>query len=149
MELAPMAKADEKIPDTIKRSPPKAQRTWKKTLESAEAQYGKGERASRTAYAQLKQSFEKVGDHWESKDGSGPSDSRSAQKSTKAKRQGKGKTYGGVDVRGSTKEELENKANKLGIRGRSRMSKDELGEAINKANQHKTAQSRKTDKQMK
>lgn len=51
------------LPATLKRSPPKAQRTYAKTLADAESRYGKGERAGRTAMAALKHSFEKVGDH--------------------------------------------------------------------------------------
>lgn len=37
---------------------------------------------------------------------------------------------GGVDVIGSSKQELMDRATKLGIRGRSKMTKQELGEAI-------------------
>ena len=53
------------LPDTLKRSPRKAQRQFAKTHDSAAEQYGEGERAHRTAYASLKHNFEKVGDHWE------------------------------------------------------------------------------------
>jgi hypothetical protein len=35
----------EKLPDTLKRSPAKAQRTWAKTHDSAVKEYGKGARA--------------------------------------------------------------------------------------------------------
>ncbi len=56
-----------KMPSTLKRSPAKAQRTYAKTLESAEREYGPGERAGRTAYAAVKHGFRKVGDHWEAK----------------------------------------------------------------------------------
>jgi cation transport regulator ChaB len=117
------------LPDTLKRSPAKAQRTFAKTHDSAVEQYGEGERAHRTAYAQLKESFEKVGDHWEAKDERGPSDPRS-KGSTSEKRQGKGETYGGVDAEGNTKEELYERAKRLGVEGRSRMSKSELAKAI-------------------
>jgi cation transport regulator ChaB len=62
------------LPGTIRRSPRKAQETYAKTLESAHEQYGGDEeRAHRAAYASLKHSFEKVGDHWEPKDQKGPS----------------------------------------------------------------------------
>ena len=61
-----------RLPSTLKRSPEKAQRTYEETLKHAEAEYGSGERAGRTAYASLKHSFEKVGDHWEAKDRKGP-----------------------------------------------------------------------------
>jgi cation transport regulator ChaB len=117
------------LPDTIKRSPAKAQRQFAKTHDSAVEQYGEGERAHRTAYASLKHNFEKVGDHWEAKDEPGPSDPRST-KSTREKRQGKGETYGGVDAIGNTKAELYERAKRLGVGGRSRMSKGELAEAI-------------------
>ena len=67
-----MPKGDHEIPGTLKRSPKKAQRTWEKTLESAEETYGEdSDRAFRTAYASLKHSYEKVGDHWEPKDEKG------------------------------------------------------------------------------
>jgi cation transport regulator ChaB len=123
-------KKDE-LPDTLKRSPAKAQRTFAKTHDAAAGQYGEGERAHRTAYASLKHSFEKVGDHWEPKDEKGPSDPRST-KSTREKRQGKGETYGGVDAIGNTKRELYERARKLGVEGRSTMSKGELAKAIAK-----------------
>ena len=127
----------DELPSTIKRSPDKAQRTFMETLESAEETYGPGERARRTAYASLKHSFEKVGDHWEEKDEKGPSDERAARGGAPADRGGK--THGGVDVKGNSKAELMERAKKLGIGGRSQMTKDELGEAINKANQRETA----------
>ncbi len=53
----------EELPSTLKRSPKKAQRTWVKAHDSAVETYGEGERAHRTAYAAVKHSFEKVGDH--------------------------------------------------------------------------------------
>ena len=121
--------AREEMPDTIKRSPAKAQRTWAKTHDSAVEQYGEGERAHRTAFAALKHSYEKVDDHWEPKDEKGPSDPRSKQ-STRAKRQGRGETFGGVDYEGHTKEELYERAKELDISGRSSMSKKELARAI-------------------
>jgi cation transport regulator ChaB len=64
----------ESLPSTLRRSPRKAQDTWVKAHDSAIETYGEGERAHRTAYAALKHSFEKVGDHWEPKAGRGPSD---------------------------------------------------------------------------
>jgi cation transport regulator ChaB len=119
------------LPGTVKRSPAKAQRTFAKTHDSAVEQYGEGERAHRTAYAALKHSYEKVGDHWEPKDEKGPSDPRS-KGSTREKRQGKGETYGGVDAEGNSKQELYDRAKRLGIEGRSKMSKRELARAIAK-----------------
>jgi cation transport regulator ChaB len=112
----------DRLPGTLRRSPKKAQRTFLKTLESAEEQYGDEERAHRTAYAAVKHSFEKVGDHWEPKDTPGPSDERA--------RDGTGESFGGVDVLGNTKAELYRRAKELGIRGRSTMTKRELARAI-------------------
>ena len=119
------------LPDTIKRSPPKAQRTFAKTHDAAVEQYGEGERAHRTAFASLKHSFERVGDHWEPKREKGPSDPRS-KKTTAQKRRGEGETYGGVDAEGNTRDELYERAKKLDIPGRSKMSKRELAQAIAK-----------------
>jgi cation transport regulator ChaB len=115
------------LPDTIKRSPPKAQRTFAKAHDAAVEQYGEGERAHRTAFASLKHSFEKVGDRWEPKNGKGPSDPRA--KNPRA-RENHGKTFGGVDYEGNSKQELYERAKKLGVEGRSRMTKEELAEAI-------------------
>jgi cation transport regulator ChaB len=117
------------LPDTLKRSGGKAQRTFAKTHDSAAEQYGEGERAHRAAYASLKHTHEKVGDHWEPKDGKGPSDPRS-KKSTAEKRRGEGETFGGVDVEGNTKQELYERAKRLDVEGRSKMSKKELARAI-------------------
>lgn len=113
----------ESLPRTLKRSPAKAQRTFVKAHDSAVDQYGEGERAHRTAYAAVKQKFEKVGDRWERKEGgrSGKSDPGTGRRR---------RTYGGVDVVGHTKEELYERAKKLDIGGRSRMTKTELAEAI-------------------
>ncbi len=72
-----MAGRDE-LPETLKRSPKKAQETWVKTHDSAVETYGEGERAHRTAFAAVKHSFEKVGDRWEPKRRKGPSDPRAA-----------------------------------------------------------------------
>jgi cation transport regulator ChaB len=115
------------LPGTIRRSPAKAQRTFAKAHDSAAEEYGDGERAHRTAYASLKHSFEKVGDHWEPKDDKGPSDERS--KSPRA-RENVGEAHGGVDVEGHTKEELMERAKELGVSGRSNMNKGELADAI-------------------
>ena len=117
------------LPSTLKRSPAKAQRTWKKTHDHAVEEYGEGERAHRTAFSALKHSFEKKGDHWEPKDHKGPSDSRAKHGQQEA-RQGKGETFGGVDVEGNTKEELYRRAKDLDIEGRSKMDKQELARAI-------------------
>ncbi len=131
------------LPSTLERSSKKAQRTFLKTLESAEDTYdGDEERAHRTAYSALKHSFEKVGDHWEEKDEKGPSDPQAA-KSGAAARRGTAKSYGGVDVEGSTKQELMQKARAADIAGRSKMDKSELAEALRKSNDRATAKARK------
>ena len=120
-----MPSNQEDLPGTLKRSPAKVRRTYEKTLDSAHEQYDSEERAHRTAFAALKHSFEKVGDHWEPKNRKGPSDER-------ARRGGRrgGQSAGGVDVLGRTKQELYDRAKRLGIPGRSSMSKHELGQAI-------------------
>ena len=120
-----MPTSKEDLPDTIKRSSAKARRTYAKALDSAHEEYGSEERAHRVAYAALKHSFEKVGDHWEPKGHKGPSDPRA-----KKGRGGGGRSAGGVDVEGKTRDELYERAKKLGVTGRSNMNKVELGRAI-------------------
>lgn len=118
----------DELPDTIKRSPAKAQRTWIEAHDSAVQTYGEGRRAHMTAFAALKHSFEKVGDRWEPKGHRGPSDPRAARRHG----QRGGRSYGGVDVLGSTRQELMDRAERLGVRGRSRMNKEELAAAISR-----------------
>lgn len=115
----------EDLPGTLQRSPEKAQRTYAKTLEHAHEEYGSEERAHRTAYASLKHSFEKVDDHWEPKDQKGPSDERAERGGPTG-----GRSAGGVDVNGHSKKELYDRAKKLGVGGRSNMTKMELAQAI-------------------
>ena len=119
----------EELPDTLKRSPSEAQETWIETHDRAVQTYGEGERAHRTAFASLKHSFEKVGDHWEPKKRKGPSDPRAARGGREA-REGKGETFGGVDVFGNSRDELYERARELGVKGRSKMDKQELARAI-------------------
>lgn len=114
------------LPDTLKRSPREAQETYAKALDSAHESYRSEERAHRTAIAALKHSFEKVGDHWERKRGKGPSDPRAER----GRGEEGGRSYGGVDVEGSTKQELYERARQLDIPGRSSMSKRELASAV-------------------
>jgi hypothetical protein len=121
--------ADKEMPETLKRSPRKAQRTWAKTHDSAVETYGEGERAHRTAFSSLKHSFEKVGDHWEPKDHKGPSDPQAAKGDRDARDSGS-ETFGGVDYEGHSKAELYERAKDLDIRGRSSMDKKELARAI-------------------
>jgi cation transport regulator ChaB len=120
---------DKDLPGTLQRSPAKARRTYRKAHDSAVETYGEGERAHRTAFSAVKHSFEKTGDHWEPKKGKGPSDPQAAR-SGKAARKGTSRTYGGVDAVGNSKQELYERARKLGVKGRSRMTKSELAEAI-------------------
>ena len=127
------------LPSTLARSPKEAQRTWVKAHDSAAEEYGEGERAHRTAFSALKHSYEKVGDHWEGKKRKGPSD-KQAKKSGGSARKG-GKTAAGVDAN-ATKSHLMDVAKKLGVSGRSRMTKDELVEVIKKANAKRTRKSR-------
>ncbi len=120
------------LPSTLTKSPTKAQRTFAKTHDRAVEEYGEGERAHRTAYSSLKHSFKKVDDHWEPKDEKGPSDPRSKQQSTEAKQRGRGETYGGVDLEGSSRDELYEQAKRKDIPGRSKMNKRELARELAK-----------------
>lgn len=129
--------ARKEMPSTLRRSPKKAQDTWAKAHDSAVESYGEGERAHRTAFSAVKHSFEKVGDHWEPKRRKGPSDAQ-ASRSRRAKPV---KTAGGVDAN-ATKTHLMEVAKRLDVRGRSRMTKAELVEAIGKANDRSTRRAR-------
>jgi cation transport regulator ChaB len=133
--------ASKDMPSTVRRSSSKAQRTWAKTHDSAVEQYGEGQRSHRTAFASLKHSYEKVGDHWEEKAGGkkGPSDKQAAKSGAAARRGGK--TAGGVDAKASVAH-LRERAKELGVRGRSRMTKQELIDALQKANTRSTAKAR-------
>ena len=130
------------MPDTVARSDEKARRTWQETHDSAVERYGEGERAHRTAFASLKHTYEKRGDHWVPKKEKGASDPRST-KSTAQARQGIGKTFGGIDYYGHTKKEFEERAKALGIKGYSRMRKEELVEAVSRREQSNEARSRR------
>ncbi|MEU0153480.1 ChaB family protein [Micromonospora fulviviridis] len=129
------------VPSTIARSDDKAVRTYKKTLESAEESYGDGERAHRTAYASLKHTHEKVGDHWEPKEHKGPSDPQAAQ-GTPASRDRTRPTAQGVDANASTGH-LVDVARRVGIDDPQNLSRDELVQAIEKANARATARARR------
>jgi cation transport regulator ChaB len=130
----------EDLPSTLQRSPRKVQDTYAKTLDSAEETYDSEERAHRAAWASVKHVAEKTGDHWELKDEYGPSDPQSAQSGRRA-RDNPRRTYGGVDA-GKSKEELYEQAKRAGVEGRSNMSKDELAEALRRANDRATAKAR-------
>ena len=124
--------AAEEMPSTIARSPQHAQAIWSEAHDAAVTSYGEGERAHRTAFAALKHSYEKIGDHWEMKAEPGPSDAKAA---------------GGVDSPESTEEgvnanapkaHLYDIASRLEIIGRSSMTKARLVEAIKKENARRT-----------
>ena len=121
--------AREDIPSTIQRSPEHAQAVWSAAHDSAVETYGEGERAHRTAFSALKHQFEKVGDHWEPKETKGPSDDGAVDRGKP--------TAGGVDANAS-KKHLMDLARRLDVRGRSSMTKDELVEALQKANDRAT-----------
>jgi hypothetical protein len=76
-----------------------------------------------------------VGDHWEAKDEKGPSDNAPVRGSRPRK------TAGGVDANAS-KSHLYDLAKRLDVPGRSSMSKPQLVEALQKANDRETARSR-------
>jgi cation transport regulator ChaB len=127
------------LPSTLKRSPKKAQDTYEKTLESAEQTYdGDESRAHRAAWSAVKHSFEKVADHWEPKDQRGPSDPRARQGGPDAS----GPSYGGVDIEGKTKDELLDEARRLDAHVTTHMTKAEVAEAIERANERATRAAR-------
>ena len=86
------AKADE-IPSTLRRSDEKAQRTFAKAHDSAQESYGDERRANQVAWAAVKHTHEKIGDHWEPKDHKGPSDAQA-----EGGRDTDRETKGGVDA---------------------------------------------------
>jgi cation transport regulator ChaB len=131
------------LPSTLERSPKKAQETYEATLESAEKTYeGDEARAHRAAWASVKHGFEKVGDHWEPKDHRGPSDPRAAQGGPNPN----APSYRGVDVNGKTKAELADEARALGAHVTTKMTKLELAEQIEKANDRATRKARDDDR---
>jgi cation transport regulator ChaB len=127
----------EELPGTLRRSDPKAQRTFAKAHDAAVEEYGEGERAHRVAMAALKHTHEKVGDRWRPKEKNGPSDAQ-AEGGARTHR----KTKGGVDANAS-KDHLLDVAKTLKIRGRTSMKKAELVDAIQKANDRSSAKARK------
>lgn len=95
----------DEMPSTLRRSGAKAQRTWIKAHDNAVREYGEGEKAHRTAWAALKHTHRKSGDRWVPVEGD----------------------HGAGDV---TREELYERARRLGIPGRSRMDKAALERAV-------------------
>ena len=124
----PTTKKD--LPDTLKRSPAKAQRTYAETLDSAEEQYDTEARAHQTAWSAVKHSFEKVGDHWEAKDEQRPSDPQSTQSRRRGAQPARRRPTAASTSTGNTKQELYERARKAGVKGRSPMTKGELADAL-------------------
>ena len=140
--MADLTKAQrEELPSTVARSDDHAQATWARTHDSAVESYGEGERAHRTAFSALKHSYEKVGDHWERKAQNGPSDPQAARSAEEGSAEAR-PTAGGVDAN-ATKKHLYELAQRLDVAGRSTMSKDELVEAVDRANRRETARARR------
>ncbi|KWX65637.1 ChaB family protein [Mycobacterium sp. NAZ190054] len=128
---------ESELPSTLQHSDDKAKRTFAKAHDAAAEEYGEGERAHRVAYSALKHSYEKVGDHWEKKDQRGPSDDRSESGGPDAR----GESAEGVNANASKKHLVE-VARRLDIPGRSKMTKDELVDEIQKANRRESRRSR-------
>lgn len=127
------------LPSTLQRSGEKAQQTFAKTYDSAAEQYEDEQRAHQVAFASLKHTHEKVGDHWEPKADYGPSDAQAeGGKDTRLP------TAGGVDAN-ATKGHLYDLARRLDVPGRSRMTKPELVEALQKANEAASAQALRSE----
>ena len=113
----------EDLPDTIKRSSKKAQETYRKLWRRRTSSTTRGAGPSHGA-RRLKHSFEKV-------ETSGwPRSRRAHQTIERPVAAAEAVSAGGVDVFGNTKEELYERAKKLGVEGRSKMNKLELAQAI-------------------
>jgi hypothetical protein len=130
---------EDELPGTLQRSDDLAKRTFAKVHDAAVAEYGDEERAHRTAFSALKHTHEKVGDHWEPKEEYGPSDARAERGGLNSR-----PAAGGVDANAS-KEHLYELATRLEVKGRSRMTKAELVDALQKANDRASAQARRDD----
>jgi cation transport regulator ChaB len=128
---------EKELPSTLQKSDDKAKRTFAKAHDAAADSYGDEERAHRVAFSALKHTHEKVGDHWEPKEENGPSDAQ-AEGGYDTHRE----TAGGVDAN-TSKEHLYELATRLEVKGRSRMNKSELVEALQKANNRESAKARR------
>ncbi len=127
------------LPSTLQRSGRKAQQTFAEAHDAALEQYdGDESRAYRVAFAAVKHTHEKVGDHWEKKADYGPSDERAEEGGLHSR----APSAGGVDAN-ATKKHLYELATRLEVKGRSTMSKDELVEALQKANDRASAAARR------
>ncbi|SDP47339.1 Rho termination factor, N-terminal domain [Klenkia soli] len=129
---------EDELPSTLQRSDEKAKDTFAQAHDSALDTYdGDEQAAARVAWSAVKHTHEKVGDHWEPKEEKGPSDEQSAQ----GDRDTDLGTAGGVDANAS-KAHLYERAQQLDVEGRSTMTKDELVEALEKANDRATREAR-------
>ena len=131
---------EDELPSTLQRSDDKAKDTYAQAHDSAADTYdGDEQAANRVAWSAVKHTHEKVGDHWQPKeDGAkGPSDQQSAQGSRDTDLDSKG----GVDANAS-KEHLYSLAQDADVEGRSTMTKDELADALQKANDKATRDAR-------
>lgn len=126
----------EELPSTLRRSPVKARRTFAKSYDAAEREYGDPSRAARVAWSAVKHAFEKVGDRWEPKSRRGPSDRHAARGRSSGTA-----TRGGVDEN-APKSHLYSLARRLGVRGRSRMTKPELVSALERESSSRTRRAR-------
>ncbi len=126
------------LPGTLQRSGRKARQTFAEAHDSALETYdGDESRAYRVAFAAVKHTHEKVGDHWEQKEEYGPSDERAQEGGLRST----APTAGGVDAN-ATKKHLYELATRLGVEGRSTMTKAALVEALQRANDRASAQAR-------
>ena len=125
------------LPSTIQRSDAHAQEIYTKAHDGAVETYGEGSRAHRTAFAALKHSYRKEGDHWVRKAKKGPSDPQAARSSTSkpSSLERPRETRDGAEVPLDEwpKQELYMRAQQLDIKGRSDMKKQELLRAIKRA----------------
>jgi cation transport regulator ChaB len=135
-----MPTSKEDLPSTLERSPEKVRDTYAKTLDSAHETYDSEERAHRAAWSAVKHVAEKKGDRWEVKDEKGPSDPQAAR-GGRAARDGSAGTYGGVDAT-KPKDALYEEAKAAGVEGRSKMTKEELARALQRAYDRDTARAR-------
>lgn len=127
----------DQLPSTLRNSGDKARRTYAKAHDAAEDTYDDPGAVNRVAFAALKHTHEKVGDHWEPKERYGPSDAQ-AEGGVDTDRP----TAGGVDANAS-KAHLMDVARRLDVHGRSTMTKAELVTAIGRANDRASARTRR------
>jgi hypothetical protein len=113
---------ESELPGTLQRSSAKAQRTY---LQRVRERVACGPDGVRRAEARLREGRRPLGAEEEAR----PVRSAGAQGGCRARDQPK-RTFGGVDVEGHTKAALYERAKKLDVADRSRMSKEELADAI-------------------